>query len=281
MTSQTSKRASRSKPLTQDAIRSGLKTEQLGKTLHIYDSIESTNTAAHPLAEKGAPEGTVVLANAQTRGRGRMGRRWISPPDVNLYFSIVLRPDGDPRRVGLWTLAAANAVAQAIEQTVGLPTRLKWPNDLLIHHKKVAGLLLESVVQKGRIRYLVLGIGVNVNLLCDALPKTLRGSVSSLRHESGRVIDRVRLLQRILESLEIQYRSFRAEPPGKILNTYTARSETLGRSVRVQDQDHEWTGIAEGLTPEGALILSRNEGEEVIIRSDDVIHLRPSDAARD
>jgi BirA family biotin operon repressor/biotin-[acetyl-CoA-carboxylase] ligase len=183
--------------------------------------------------------------------------------------------------VGLWTLAAANAVAQAIEQTVGLPTRLKWPNDILIHHKKVAGLLMESVVQKGRIRYLVLGIGVNVNLMADALPKTLRDSVSSLRQESGRVIDRVRLLQRILETIEIQYRSFQAEPPGKILNTYTARSETLGRSVRVQDQDHEWTGIAEGLTPEGALILSRNDQEEVIIRSNDVVHVRASDAACD
>jgi len=233
------------------------------------------------LAEKGAPDGTVVLANTQSRGRGRMGRNWISPPDVNLYFSIIFRPGGDPRRVGLWTLAAANAVAQAVEQTVGLPARLKWPNDLLIHHKKVAGLLLESVVQKGRIRYLVLGIGVNVNLLCETLPETLRDSVSSLRQESGHVIDRIRLFQRVLETLEIQYRSFQNEPPGKILNTYSARSETLGRTVRVLDQDHEWTGIAEGLTPEGALILRRDDQEEVIIRSDDVVHVRPSYVARD
>jgi BirA family biotin operon repressor/biotin-[acetyl-CoA-carboxylase] ligase len=210
-----------------------------------------------------------------------MGRRWISPPDVNLYFSIILRPGGDPRRAGLWTLAAANAVAQAIEQTVGLSTRLKWPNDLLIHHKKVAGLLLESVVQKGRIRYLVLGIGVNVNLLCDALPITLRDSVSSLRQESGRVIDRVRLLQRILETIEIQYRSFQTEPPEMILNAFTTRSDTMGRSVRVRDQVHEWTGIAKGLTPEGALILSRNDREEVILRSEDIVHVRPSDAACD
>ncbi|MBI3595813.1 MAG: biotin--[acetyl-CoA-carboxylase] ligase [Nitrospirae bacterium] len=281
MTSQASSRAFRSQPLTPDAIRSGLKTERLGQTLHVYDRTESTNSTAHALAKKGAPEGTVVLANTQTRGRGRMGRHWISPPDVNLYFSIILRPVGDPQRVGLWTLAAANAVAQAIEQTVGLPARLKWPNDLLIHHKKVAGLLLESVVQKGQIRYLVLGIGVNVNLLCEALPKTLRNSISSLRQESGRVVDRIRLLQRILETLEIQYRSFQVEPPGKILNAYTARSETLGRSVRVQDQGHEWTGIAEGLTPEGALILRRRDREEVIIRSDDVVHVRPSHVARD
>lgn len=274
-------RAFELQPLTHDAIRSGLKTERFGQLLHIYDRIESTNTAAHPLAEKGAPEGTVVLANTQTRGRGRMGRRWISPPDVNLYFSIVLRPGGDPRRVGLWTLAAASAVAQAIEQTVGLAARLKWPNDLLIHQKKVAGLLLESVVQKGRIRYLVLGIGVNVNLLRKTLPESLRDSVTSLRQESGRVIDRIRLFQRVLETLEIQYRSFQNEPPGKILNTYSARSETLGRPVRVLEHDHKWTGIAAGLTPEGALILRRDDQEEVIIRSDDVVHVRPSHVARD
>jgi BirA family biotin operon repressor/biotin-[acetyl-CoA-carboxylase] ligase len=281
MTSRASSQAFRSQPLSPAAIRSGLNTELLGQMLHVYDRTESTNSTAHALAEKGAPEGTVVLANTQTRGRGRIGRHWISPPDVNLYFSIILRPGGDPRRVGLWTLAAANAVAHAIEQTVDLPARLKWPNDLLINHKKVAGLLLESVVQKGRIRYLVLGIGVNVNLLCETLPETLRDSVSSLRQESGRVIDRIRLLQRVLETLEIQYRSFQREPPGKILNAYTARSETLGQTVRVQEQDHEWTGIAEGLTPEGALILRRDDREEVIIRSDDVVHVRPSHVARD
>ncbi|HET6466599.1 MAG TPA: biotin--[acetyl-CoA-carboxylase] ligase [Nitrospiria bacterium] len=281
MTLQASSPAFRTQPLTPDAIRSGLKTERFGQTLHVYDKTESTNAAAHALAEKGAPEGTVVLANTQTRGRGRMGRHWISPPDVNLYFSIILRPGGDPRRVGLWTLAAANAVAHAIEQTVGLPARLKWPNDLLIHHKKVAGLLLESIVQKGRIRYLVLGIGVNVNLLCETLPEPLRDSVSSLRQESGHAVDRIGLLQRALEALEIQYRSFQNEAAGKILKTYTARSETLGRPVRVQEQDHEWTGIAEGLTPEGALILRRGDREEVIIRSDNVVHVRPSHAARD
>ena len=172
-------------------------------------------------------------------------------------------------------------IFSAIEKTVGLPARLKWPNDLLIHHKKVAGLLLENVVQKGRIRYLVLGIGVNVNLLCKTLPETLRDSVSSLREESGQVIDRIRLLQRVLETLEIQYRSFQNEPAGKILNAYTSRSETLGQLVRVQEQDHEWTGIAEGLTPEGALILRRRDREEVIIRSEEVVHVRRAHVARD
>ncbi|HUK56020.1 MAG TPA: biotin--[acetyl-CoA-carboxylase] ligase [Nitrospiria bacterium] len=259
----------------------GLRTDRFGRPLHVYDSIESTNTTAHLLAQQDATEGTVVLANTQTRGRGRMDRHWISPPDVNLYFSIILRPDGDPRRIGLWTLAAAVAVARAIEQTTDLPTRLKWPNDLLVHGKKIGGLLLESVVQKERIRYLVLGIGVNVNLLRDALPETLHDSASSLRQESGRMIDRVQLFQGILEILELQYRSFLTEPSQTILNAYAARSETLGRFVTVLEQHHNWTGKAEGLTPEGALILKRTDRKEVIVRSDDVVHVRPSDAARD
>ncbi|HEY5593599.1 MAG TPA: biotin--[acetyl-CoA-carboxylase] ligase [Nitrospiria bacterium] len=281
MTSQTSSRASRPHPLTADAIRSGLKTERFGRTLHLYDRIESTNTTALALAEQGAPEGTVILADSQSQGRGRMGRHWISPPDRNLYVSIVLRPDGDPTRVGLWPLAAAVAVARTIEQTTALPARLKWPNDILVHGKKVSGLLLESAIRNGRFKHLVLGIGLNVNLTRDLLPDSLRNSVTSLREELGRELDRVELLQRLLEQLERQHQSFRTEPPRKILEAYRALSETLGRSVTVLDRAGEWTGEAVGLTPEGALILRKNGREEVIIRSEDVVHVRPSHAARD
>jgi BirA family biotin operon repressor/biotin-[acetyl-CoA-carboxylase] ligase len=267
--------------LTADAIRSGLRTERFGRTLHLYDQIESTNTAALALAEQGEPEGTVILADSQTQGRGRMGRRWISPPDVNLYLSIILRPDGDPQPVGLWSLAAAVAVARTIEQTTTLPARLKWPNDILVRNKKVSGLLLESAIQNGRLKHLVLGIGLNVNLDCRLLPESLRASVSSLREERGREVDRIELLQRLLEQLENQYRSFRTEPPQKVLEAYTALSETLGQTVTVQAPDREWTGTVMGLTPEGALILRKNNQAEVTLRSEDVVHVRPSHAARD
>jgi BirA family biotin operon repressor/biotin-[acetyl-CoA-carboxylase] ligase len=264
-----------------EAIRSGLKTERFGRTLHIYNQIESTNTTALALAEQGAPEGTVILADSQTQGRGRMGRHWISPPNVNLYLSIILRPDGDPQRVGLWSLAAAVAVARTIEQTTALPARLKWPNDILVHAKKVSGLLLESAIHRDRFKHLVLGIGLNVNITRDVLPDFLRNSVTSLREELGRDLDRIELLQRLLEQLELHYQSFRTEPPRKILEAYRALSETLGRSVIVLDHAGEWTGEAVGLTPEGALILRRDDRKEVIIRSEDVVHVRPSHAARD
>ncbi|MBI3812265.1 MAG: biotin--[acetyl-CoA-carboxylase] ligase [Nitrospirae bacterium] len=268
-------------PLTVEAVRSGLKTERFGRTLHLYDRIESTNTTALGLAEQGAPEGTVTLADSQTQGRGRMGRHWISPPNVNLYLSIILRPDGDPKRVGLWSLAAAVAVARTIEQTTALPARLKWPNDILVHAKKISGLLLESAIQSGRVKHLVLGIGLNVNITREVLPESLRASVTSLREELGRELDRIGLLQRLLEQLELQYRFFQIEPPHKVMEAYAALSETLGQTVTVQLPDQEWTGNVIGLTPEGALILEKPDRQSMIVHSDDVIHVRTANAARD
>ena len=281
MTSHAASQIFRPEPMTADAIRSGLKTKQFGQTLHLYDRIESTNTTALALAEQGAPEGTVILADSQTKGRGRMGRRWISPPHVNLYFSIVLRPTGNPQTIGLWSLAAAVAVARTIEQTTALPARLKWPNDILVHAKKVSGLLLESAIHNGRVKHLVLGIGLNVNLTRVLLPEVLRNSVTSLREELGRELDRIKLLQRLLAQLELQYQSFQTEPPDKVMENYRALSETLGQIVTVQLPDHEWTGNVIGLTPEGALILQKPDRQNVIVRSDDVVHVRPPHAARD
>ncbi|MBI3995830.1 MAG: biotin--[acetyl-CoA-carboxylase] ligase [Nitrospirae bacterium] len=258
-----------------------MKTERFGRTLHLYDRIESTNAVALALAEQGAAEGTVILADSQTQGRGRMGRRWISPPNVNLYVSIILRPDRDPDRIGLWTLSAAVGAARAIEQAAALPARLKWPNDVLIHHKKISGLLLESAIQGGEIKHLVLGIGLNVNLFRELLPESLRDSVTSLREELGHELDRIELLQRLLEQLELQYQSFRTEPLHKILEAYVPLSDTLGQTVRVRSPGGEWTGKATGLTADGDLIVQRTDGREKVFRSGDVIHVRPSHAARD
>jgi BirA family biotin operon repressor/biotin-[acetyl-CoA-carboxylase] ligase len=211
-----------------------------------------------------------------------MGRQWISPPKLNLYLSIILRPDGDPRHSGLWSLAAAVAVAQTIEQATGLPARLKWPNDIRIQSKKVSGLLLESALHKGRLKHLVLGIGLNVNLTRDAIPDGLKNSVTSLREELGRELDRIELLQRLLEQIEHQVESVRTQTPDKLLESYSALSETLGRSVTVQDPQGEWTGEAVGFTAEGALILQPTGGRpKKIFQSGDVVHMRSQNAARD
>lgn len=281
MTSQSSSRASRPSPLTADEIRSGLRTERFGRTLHLYDRIESTNTTALSMAEAGAPEGTVILADSQTQGRGRMGRVWHSPPNINLYLSIILRPEREAARIGLWSLAAAVAVARTIEQTLTLPARLKWPNDVLVHRRKISGLLVESATQNGRSKYLVLGIGLNVNLTREALPESLQASVTSLREECGREMDRVEILHRLLEQIEIHYQNFRTEPPHAILEGYSALSETLGQTVRVLEMNRTWTGNAVGFTPEGALVLQKPDGQNVIVHSEDVVHLKRGSASAD
>jgi len=264
-----------------EAIRSGLRTVRMGRVLYFYDRISSTNTAAVAMAESGAPDGTVIVAESQTTGRGRMGRSWISPPNVNLYVSIVLRPGTLPARIGIWSIGAAVVVARTIRGTTGLKARLKWPNDILIGKRKVSGLLLESAIQNGGIRYLVLGIGINVNLEVSTLPENLRPLVTSLREELGHKIDRWEILCRLLEGLESEYPLFSEDASDRTLNAYCELSDTLGQTVIVQNPTRTWTGKAIGLTPDGGLILQNEGFGNVIIRSDDVVHLSTAHASRD
>jgi BirA family transcriptional regulator, biotin operon repressor / biotin---[acetyl-CoA-carboxylase] ligase len=273
--------AAREQPPIPERIRAGLRTARLGRSLRFYDRVASTNTTALELAEAGAPDGTVIVADSQTRGRGRMGRSWISPPHTNLHVSVILRPETDPARIGLWSLAAALAVARTIERTSGLSARLKWPNDILVGHRKISGLLLESAIQGSRIKFLVLGIGLNVNLNLDMLPESMRPFVTSLREELGRETDRWDLLCRLLETLEDRYRLFPAEAPETILNAYAELSETLGRVVTVRNPTQAWTGRAIGLTPEGGLILQKEGLGNVVVRSDEVVHVSAGHAACD
>ena len=275
----TSTRGFQPRPLIEKEIRRGLLTRLFGRTLHIHEQLESTNTTASILAEQGLSEGTVVIAYSQTKGRGRKGRTWISPPDQNLYFSIILRPRGPANRFGLWTLAAAIAVARAIHQSTALPVRLKWPNDVMIHQRKVAGLLLESAVQGEQLKHVIMGIGLNVNLRCEHLPDSVRNSATSLFDELGQESNRVELLQSLLKNLEDAYDVFQAGSHNKVLETYRSLSETLGETVTVLGPNQEWTGKAIGITTTGELILKEQNQTEHVIQSDDIIHLRKTHAA--
>lgn len=261
-------------PLNIETLRKGLKTERLGLSFHLFDQIPSTNAAALALADQGAPEGTTVLAEAQTQGRGRWGREWISPAGGNLYLSVILRPQTTPSRTGLLSLAGGLAVARAIEEAVGITPRLKWPNDIRIGSKKVSGLLLEGPIYHGRYSHLVIGIGVNVHLSNADLPEELRAGVTSLVHESGRPVDRVRLTQAVLERLEAEYEAFLKGRTDQILISYSALSETLGRSVRIQEKDGFRTGKVVGFTENGGLMIEEADGRRSPIHSEEVIHVR-------
>src|SRR5574341_1708222 len=176
-----------------DDVKSGLKTKIIGRDLRLLPEVTSTNTRAMEMAANGAPEGTVVIAETQTAGKGRLGRTWISPKG-NLYLSVVLRPDIPMHKAPLITLMGAVAVATAIRKVRGLATGIKWPNDILISGKKVCGLLTEMSAEQDRIRHVDLGIGVDVNMPLAELPPGVRALTTTLAEEAGGKIDRTAFL---------------------------------------------------------------------------------------
>lgn len=209
--------------------------------------VPSTQAAARALAESGSAEGTVIVAEAQTDGRGRGGRRWHSTPG-GLYMTAVLRPRS---AAGLVPLMAGVAVAETVGATVGIDARLKWPNDILVDGRKVGGILTESAWSGGEVRYILLGIGVNLN---NPLPPTL-SEATTLSNELGESLDVNQFLDELLKRLEGHLRLLEAEP-GEILEAWRGRSATLGRHVEVVvDSGETVHGVALDIDQDGALIL--------------------------
>ena len=243
----------------------------------MFDEVGSTNTVAMTAIGRGAEDGAVFLAEGMTAGRGRLGRVWHSPPGVNIYCTVVLRPAMTPARLPLVTLMAAVATVQAVRETTGLDATIKWPNDILVKGKKAGGILTEAAVEQDRVQGVVLGIGLNVNMTRQATPVVLRRTATSLRQASGRVHDRTALLRRLLQTLDVWYgRLMRpgTHGRGEIIQAWRRRSETLGRRVRVMMPRRTVIGLAYGITEEGALVLRLDHGAEVMVTAGDVVHLR-------
>ncbi len=262
------------KVLTVPGVQGRLETNSFGKTLYLYPTIGSTNQVAMELARRDVPEGTLVIAELQTQGKGRLGRSWLSPPYLNLTFSLVLYPTVSPSDLTRLTLASANALVEGIEEATGLHAGVKWPNDILLRGKKVAGLLLELVAGSEGRASLILGIGVNVNLLSNQWPEEIRAGAISLREVLGSSVDRERLLALLLKHLERWYNVFLEGRYELILSRWKGLSETLGEEVRVVLPQGDVEGRALDLTEEGALILDLGNGERRIVFSGDVVHVR-------
>ncbi|HEY5649459.1 MAG TPA: biotin--[acetyl-CoA-carboxylase] ligase [Nitrospiria bacterium] len=269
-----------SRRLDTAVIQRGLRTDMIGRSIHYFPEIESTNAEAASMARGASPEGTVVIADAQTRGRGRMGREWVSPPDRNLYLSVILRPDRHPDHLGIWTLGAALATARAVRLETGLDAGLKWPNDLRIQGKKIAGLLIETAIQGPRLTYLVLGIGINVNMMPRDFPEPLRTEAGSLAGALGRTIDRNALCRTLLRELDDAYKTFLGGHSGDLLKAYRLQSETLGERVRVQLGRKFLEGDAVDFSDNGGLIVKTDDGALQTISADEIIHVREDRAAR-
>ncbi len=234
----------------------------IGRHLEFLQQTTSTNADAFRLAEDGAVEGTVVLADAQSGGKGRRGRVWSSPAGVNLYCSVVLRPAIMPHEAPQLTFLSAVAVARAIELTTNLTPEIKWPNDLLISGKKVAGLLNEMSAETDGINFVILGIGVNLNMTAGQLPDDLRHPATSLLLEAGSGVDRSRFVSTVLNELDRLYRDFLANGFGPVREEWQHRCNANGRRVIVSDSGTACTGgMFVGIDADGSLLL----------RSDDTI----------
>jgi len=256
--------------LTPLDLGAGLATRRIGSRLVCLRETESTNAVAFRLAEEGAPEGTVVTADAQSAGKGRLGRVWISPPGVNLYCSVVLRPPISPVAACQLTFLSVVAVARAIESCTALAPQIKWPNDILVSGKKVAGLLNEMNAETEKVNFVVLGIGVNLNMRLSQLGEGVRHPATSLLEEGGVEVDRVAFAQALLRELDQLYDRFLAEGEGPVRAEWLERSAIRGRQVRVSCGTREFTGEVQGVDSFGALLVQVPGGGLETVLSGDV-----------
>ena len=242
----------------------------VGRDIRVFRETESTNDIVEKLARDGVAEGVVVFAESQTKGRGRLGRRWVSPPDKGLWFSILLRPDCAPQAVTQLTIAAAVSLARAVEQETGVRADIKWPNDLLIRGRKVAGILTELSAEVDHVKHVVIGIGMDVNLEAEEFPEELKGVATSLAVEAGRRVDRPALAAAILRELDRDYARVCQGGFSEVRDEWEKRCSTLGRNVAVSIGSRRIEGVAESLDPEGALLLRTQHGRLERITGGDV-----------
>jgi BirA family biotin operon repressor/biotin-[acetyl-CoA-carboxylase] ligase len=226
-----------------------------GHSFRYHDEIESTNLEAKALALKGAPEGTVVVAEVQSAGRGRLGRRWTSPAGKGLLFSVILRPPLPMSQAHMLTIVAAVAAAEAIEQHLQARVSIKWPNDLFIGDRKVGGILMEISGEADEVDWVVLGMGLNVNTEFSELPVALRRTATSLKMAGGELVDRSDVLATLLLSLETQYKAAVSGGFEAALTAFRERDYLLARTISVETRQGPVIGAAAGIDDQGALLV--------------------------
>jgi BirA family transcriptional regulator, biotin operon repressor / biotin---[acetyl-CoA-carboxylase] ligase len=256
-------------------IRAGLGTRTLGRReIRYAETTASTNQTAKEMAAGGAPEGTLVVAEGQTRGRGRLERGWFSPPAGGLYASLILRPALPPVEAHHLVLLAAVAVAEALLGATGLKVSVKWPNDLMAGGRKIAGILTEAATQMDAVDYVVIGLGLNVNIPPERFPEELRPAATSLLAQTGRVTSRALLMRRILESLEASYDAFREGGFAPIRTRWMSLMDMEGARVSIRTMAGRYTGEVSDFDPDGFLILRDETGTERRFCSGDVTLLK-------
>lgn len=243
-----------------EEVLDGLSTRFIGRKVFYCDSISSTNDLAKELAREGAGEGSLVVAEEQTGGKGRLGRGWYSPRYKGIWFSLILYPPVNPSEASQITMLAAVALASAIRDVTGVAAGIKWPNDLLVGGKKVCGILTELSAEMDRIDHLVVGAGINANLDVEDFPEEVRSTATSLKADAGRAVSRVRLLQASLAGFEKWYTVWLAQGFAPVLAKWKELSISLNCPVRIHTLNKSWDGWAEDVDEDGALLLRLPDG---------------------
>lgn len=249
--------------LKYEEIEEYLETDFMGRQIKHFQSIDSTNKIAKEIACD-LEEGTAIIAEEQILGKGRMGRDWISPKNKGIWMSIVLKPEIDLAKVSRITQIGAAAIYMALEE-MGISAKIKWPNDILINNKKVAGILTEMTGELNRVDYIIMGIGLNVNLDINHIPEDLRHKATSLKIENGKKLDRKKITANILNELEKYYIDFKRSGDLKgVIDILKDNSILIGREVRVIEGSRERIGLALDIDLDGSLIVDFKEGRESI-----------------
>lgn len=238
-----------------------LKSNEFGAVIHAYKQVKSTNTIAARLAGDGAVEGTLVISEMQTAGRGRLGRSWDSPSGVGAYLSLILRPKIKPSEAPALSLVAGIALAETIERMTKLPAKIKWPNDVLLGKRKTAGILTELQTESDRVSSVVVGVGININQTRELFPAELRDKATSLRIQLRRKVDRVALIQEFLLRFEKRYNDFLESGFAKLRRVALKRSSLVGRDVVVSTTARKRThGCVIDIDDSGCLLIQTAEG---------------------
>ncbi len=256
---------------TQENIKDIFQGDIIGRDIIFYETTTSTNDRALEIGRaREHAEGIVVIADSQTRGRGRLGREWISPAGLNLYFSVILQPPFAQQESTILSLSAAASAVRAIKKVTGIHAGIKWPNDIQINEKKTGGILVEYKSGHGTPDMLILGMGLNVNMTLDNLPDDIRPLSTSLMIESGSIVNRRGLLAGILAELESSYKLFMKGDRQKLMNAWAESVSTIGQQVSVKINEQIISGTAAAITENGGLLIRLPDGREEIIHAGDV-----------
>ncbi len=248
-----------------------MNTKLIGKHIIYFDTLDSTNNEAKRLAEKSFEDGTVLIADEQQSGRGRLGRNWVSPKGKGIWLTMMLKPQIAPKDASKLTIIAALAVVRAIRSICKVESQIKWPNDIVLNGKKICGILTEMNAEMDGIHYLIIGIGVNANLDEGDLDETLLDKATSLKAEMNSKVDRKVLIANILNEFEILYHDFIKEATiEKFFEEYKSSSATIGQQVKLVDRKGETIGFAEDLNIEGQLIVRKEDGTLIEVTSGEV-----------